>query len=146
MVRRSASNALVFLVGVALFAAPLAVPAEAPPDRVEYYVEADWGNYQDQQRLVYANLSGPEKRAFDAARTNESARYNASLRDAPARLTPARNGIDIYNVEYEGEYYLLQVKHFTYEVDLVSQVLPRLGALAAGILLALAAAYRQVVG
>lgn len=139
----TALTAALLIAGVVLFAVPVVAPAEAPDDRVEYYVEGDWGDLQGQQNLAYENVSAAQQAVFDRARQQRPDTVNLSVSESPPELTPPADGIDIYNVRYDGEYYLMQVKHLAYDVDFVTQQLPRLGAIAIGALLIVAAAYRR---
>jgi len=143
--RSTALTVALVLVGVAMVAVPVAVSPDVPDDRVEYYVEADWSDYQDHPNRVYANLSTDARAVFDAARTNESGLVNVSYGDVPPEIIPPRGGIEVWDVRYEGSYYLLQGRHLTYEADFGTQVLPRAAAVACGAVLALAGAFRAVV-
>jgi hypothetical protein len=131
------------VVGLGLIALPVLAPPDVPDDRVEFYVESDWMNNADQQTLRYTNFSDAERDVFDAARRATPQTLNKSVDSAPERLTPEANGIAIYNVEHDGEFYLLQVKHITHEVDFLTQQLPRLAALALGAIALCAAGYRR---
>ncbi|MCU4717154.1 hypothetical protein [Halapricum hydrolyticum] len=139
---------ILLVVGVVLIALPVLVPPDVPNDRVEYYVEGDWMDNEDQPNLVYANLTEAEREVFEEARrTNENTSsgtpVNFSVDEAPESLTPSPDGISIYNVRYENEWYLLQVRHRTYEADFATQHLPRLGAMALGAVCLVGAAYRR---
>jgi len=146
--REAALIGVLLVAGAVLIALPILVPPDIPDDRVEYYVEDDWMDNEDQSNLVYANLTEAERAVFEEARrTNERTErgttVNFSVRDTPESLTPPPESISIYNVRYEGEWYLLQVKHLTYEADFVTQHLPRLGSMALGTVCLLGAAYRR---
>ena len=130
-------------VGVALVAVPVLAPPDVPNDRVEYYVEGNWGNYSDQEFVVYDNMSSSAQSVFDTARTERPETVNVSVPESPPSITPEPDTIDIYNVRYESEVYLLQVRHLTYEADFLTQQLPRLGSLSLGIVVAVFAAYRH---
>jgi len=139
---------VLLVAGAVLITLPILVPPDIPDDRVEYYVEDDWTDNKDQSNLAYANLTEAERKAFEEARrTNENTSsgttVNVSVADAPESLTPPRDSIRIYNVRYEGEWYLLQVKHRTYEANFVAHHLPRLGSMALGTVCLLGAAYRR---
>lgn len=131
------------VVGLGLIALPVLAAPEVPDDRVEFTAEGDWWNNTDQQTLSYTNLSDAERAVFEAALEESPDELNRSLGNAPDRLTPGPDGIAIYNVERDGQFYLLQVNHFTYEVDFASQQLPRLGALALGVIALGVAGYRR---
>jgi len=143
--RSTALTVALVLVGLAMVAVPIAVPPDVPEDRVEYYVEADWSDYQDHPNRAYANLSTDARAVFDAARTNESGHVNVSSGEAPSEIAPPRGGIEIWDIRYEGSYYLLQGRHLTYEADFGTQLLPRAAAVACGAVLALAGVVRAVV-
>lgn len=130
-------------VGVALVATPVLAPPDVPNDRVEYYVEGDWGNYSDQEFVVYDNMSSPVQSVFDTARTERPESVNRSVEESPPSMTPGPGSIELYNVRYGSEVYLLQVRHLTYEADLLTQQLPRLGSLGLGIVVVVCAAYRH---
>ena len=100
-------------------------------------------NNPDQQTLVYANFSDAERAVFEAALQASPDDLNRSVDDAPERLTPGPDGIAIYNVERDGQFYLLQVKHLSFEVDFATQQLPRLAALALGAMVLGVAGYRR---
>jgi hypothetical protein len=131
------------VVGLALIAIPVLATPAVPDDRVEFYVESDWMNNPDQQTLRYANFSDAERDVFDDALQASPKERNHSVADAPVRLTPEPDGIAIYNVEHDGEFYLLQVKYITYEVDPLTQLLPRLATLALGSMALGVAGYRR---
>jgi len=146
--REAALIGVLLVAGAALIALPILVAPDIPDDRVEYYVEDDWMHNEDQPNLVYENLTEAERAVFEEARrTNENTSsgttVNFSVGDTPESLTPPPDSIRIYNVRYEGEWYLLQVKHLTYEADFVTQHLPRLGSMALGTVCLLGAAYRR---
>jgi len=146
--RDAALIGILLVTGAALIAFPVLAPPDIPDDRIEYYVEGDWMDNEDQSNLAYANLSEAEREVFEEARrTNENTSsgtpVNVSLDDAPESLTPSPEAISLYNVRYEGEWYLLQVKHLTYEADFVTQHLPRLGSMALGAVCLVGAAYRR---
>ncbi|QSG10873.1 hypothetical protein HSBGL_0436 [Halapricum desulfuricans] len=148
MDRSTAVLVVLALVGFALIAAPVASPPDVPEDRIEYYVEDGWMDNEDQVNLAYANLTEAERAVFDEARqTNENTSsgttVNASAGDTPESLTPPPDSIRLYNVRYDGEWYLLQVRHLTYEVDFVTQQLPRVGSMAVGVVCLVGAAYRR---
>jgi hypothetical protein len=144
MDRSTALTLAAVCCGLALLLGPLAVPAEAPPDRVEFRVApvedgaAAWTN------LSYANLSTTERAAFDAARTAPDGTHNLSVAAAPPRLTPPPGGIEVYDLVHERQVYLVEVTRFTYDVDVGSQVVPRLGAMGLGVVLAAIGGYRAV--
>lgn len=131
------------VAGLVLFAVPVVAPAEVPENRVQFAVEGDWGDLQDQENLEYTNLTDAEQEIFDTARQQSSGYVNRTPGTAPPSLTPDPDSIDIYNVRYEGEYYLLEVRHLSREVDFLTQQLPRLGSLGAGISFVVFAAYRR---
>lgn len=144
MDRSTTLNAVVLAVALSLLLGPLLLfPAEAPPDRIKYYVESVDYDQQAWDDLEYDNFSAAEREVFDSARTASPGVYNATLEESPARLTPPSGGITVYDVGYDDGYYLLQVKHLTDEIDLVSQLLPRLLAVALSGPLGIAAVYRQ---
>lgn len=145
MVRNSLSISVLALltVGVALVAAPVLAPPDVPNDRVEYYVEGNWGNYSDQTFVVYDNMSSSAQSIFDTARAERPETVNLSVGESPPSITPDPDTIDLYNVRYDSEVYLLQVRHLTYEAEFLTQQLPRLGSLSLGILMAVFAAYRH---
>jgi len=120
------------VVGIGLIALPVFAPPEVPDDRIEFVTEDDWMNNPDQQTLSYTNFSDGERAVFEATLQANPEELNRSVDEAPERLTPDPGGIAIYNVERDGEFYLLQVKYFTHEVDFTTQQLPRLGSLALG--------------
>lgn len=134
---------VLLVIGLALVVGPVLAPPDVPEDRVEYYVEADWRNDPDQETLDYDNMTSDERSVFDTARTGRPEAVNLSVEESPLSLTPEPRSIDIYNVRYESEWYLLQVRYLTYQADVLTQLVPRLGALAAGILLCVFAAYRH---
>jgi hypothetical protein len=68
---------------------------------------------------------------------------NDSVENAPAGLWPQPNGVDMYNVEYDGSFWLLQAKHLTNSADFVPQVLPRLLLGMSGLVVGLVASYRE---
>lgn len=143
MERATALNAALLVGALALLTVPLAVGPNVPPDRVEFYVEADWADYDGQENLDYASLSPEERAVFDEARAARPDTVNYSVENAPAGLTPRPNGIDVYNVRYEGSVWLLQTKHLTNSADFVTQVLPRLVLGTGAILVGLVAGYRE---
>ncbi|MFC7132981.1 MULTISPECIES: hypothetical protein [Salinibaculum] len=142
MERTTALNAALLLGGVVLLVVPLAVGPNVPPDRVEFYVEGDWSDQQGQQNLAYADLSPAEQATFDRA-LEQSSPVNYTVAEAPEGLTPPANRIDVYNVRYEESWYLLQVKHLTNSADFLTQVFPRLVLGMGGILVGLAAGFRE---
>jgi hypothetical protein len=144
--RSSALIGILLLVGVILIAIPVLVPPDVPDNRVEFYVEADWMDQADQTNLAYANLSQAARETFDEARRATPETINRSASAAPESLTPPPDSIDLFNVRYEDEFYLLQVRYLTYETDFVTQQLPRLGLLAAGIVCLVGAAYWRFEG
>ena len=131
------------VVGFGLITLPMLAAPEVPDDRVEFYVEGDWMNNPDQQTLAYANFSGAERAVFEAALQASPDDLNRSVSEAPERLTPDPDGIAIYNVERDGQFYLLQVKHLSFEVDFATQQLPRLATLALGAMVLGVAGYRR---
>jgi len=139
----TALNAALLVGACLLITVPLAVGPDVRPDRVEFYVEGDWSDIDGQQTLRYEGLSSTAQTAFDDAREITPKTVNYTVADAPNRLTPPPNGIDIYNVRYQGSFYLLQVKHRTYSADFLTQVLPRIVLGMGGILLGLVAGYRE---
>lgn len=146
--RSTALLGILLVAGSVLIALPVLVPPDVPDDRVEYYVEDDWSDYEGQPNLEYAQLNETERELFDEARrtnqrTRSSTTINWSVSDAPGSLTPPPDGIEEYNVRYEGSWYVLQVKHLTYEADFVTQHLPRLGSMALGVVCLVGAAYRR---
>jgi hypothetical protein len=142
MDRPAALTALLLGGGLALAASPLVAPAEPPPDRVEYYVEADAGPATWTERS-YANLSAAGQRVFDAARTNASGYHNVTT-DAFDGPPPLADGtIAPYSVRADGEWFLLQVTYLETTVPADAHFL-RLGALLGGLLTALAGGYRAV--
>jgi hypothetical protein len=143
--RSTALTAALLFVGLSLVVVPLLVPPDVPDDRVAYAVEADWSDYQNHPNRAYGNLSADARAVFDAARTNGSGRVNVSYGDAPEAIRPPREGIDVWDVRYEGSYYLLEGRHLTYEADFGTQILPRAAAVACGAVLALVGAFRTVV-
>lgn len=141
--RSTALNGLALLAGLLLVSVTLLSPPEAPTDRVEFYVEPAGGGEPAWETLRYGDLSADARDAFDTARTDSNGYYNATLGDSPDGITPPPDGISVWNVEYEDELYLLQAKHYAYEVDLVGDVLPRVVVAAVGLLLAITGAYRE---
>lgn len=139
----SALNAALLVGAVLLLTVPLAIGPDVPPDQVEFYVEGDWSDIDGQENLGYASLSSAEQAAFDEARAASPDTLNYTVENAPDDLTPRRNGIDVYNVRYDGSWYLLQVKHRTYSADFLTQVLPRIVLGMVGIFVGLAAGYRE---
>ncbi|WP_254537131.1 hypothetical protein [Halomarina litorea] len=148
MDRPAVLTVLLLVAGLSLAAFPLVSPAEAPPDRVEFAVEPIDNEEPNWETWHYANFSAAERSAFDAALANASATgagyYNATLAEAPPGLTPPANGIEYGDVRYDESYYLLQVKHYTYDVPDVA-LLSRLASLLVGVLLVLGAGYRRFV-
>jgi len=142
--RSTALTAALLLVGLSMAVTPLLVPPDVPNDRVEYAVEAEWGDYQNHPNRAYGNLSTDARALFDTARTHEGGRVNVSYGDAPAAVRPPREGIEVWDVRYEGSYYALEGRHLTHEADLGTQVLPRAAAVACGAVLALAGVFRAV--
>lgn len=130
-------------IGLALLAGPVLAPPEVPDDRVEFYVEADWGNYSDQEAIEYNDMTAAERSVFDTARSNRPETINLTPDEAPPSLDPGPDSIAVYNVRYDSEWYLLQARHLTYEADFLTQLLPRFGAIALGIALLVGAAYRR---
>ncbi|WP_136689136.1 hypothetical protein [Halorhabdus amylolytica] len=139
--RSTALSGILLIVGSALMVAPIAAPADVPDNRVEFYVEGNWGDYSDQTNLAYTNFSDADRAVFDTARQATPETINRSVPTAPESLTPPPDSIEIYNVHYDGEFYLLQVRHLTYEAEFMTQRLPRLGTLAVGFLCLVGAAY-----
>lgn len=131
------------VIGIALLAGPVFAPPDVPDDRVEFYVEGDWGDYSDQETLAYGDLTAAEQSAFDTARSARPETVNLTPTDAPSSLDPGPDSIALYNVREGSEWYLLQVRHLTYEADFFTQLLPRLGAVALGVGLLVGAAYRR---
>lgn len=129
------------LAGLALFAFPLVAPPQAPPDTVEYYVEADFGDQAGNPNLAYANFSESERRVFDAALANENDTFVTGPENAPDRITPPGEGIRLYNVRYRGDYDALQVRRLS-DPPSDAAVLGRFGSLLAGILVAGYGGYR----
>lgn len=141
--RDTALTGALLLLGLALVAVPILVPPDVPDDRVEFYVESDWMDNPDQTNLAYSNFTESERAVFDNARRATPETFNRSAGEAPESLTPQPNSIHIYNVRYDDEFYLLQVRHLTHEADFVTQHLPRLASMALGIVVVLGAAFRQ---
>ena len=139
--RAAVLSGSLLVVGLVLMALPIAVPADVPADRVEFYVESDWGDYADQTNLAYANASEDEQAIFDAAREATPATINRTVSAAPESLTPPPDSIELYNVRDDGEIYLLQVRYLTDEADLLTQRLPRVGLLGLGFVCLVGAAY-----
>ena len=143
MARSSVLTALLVLAGVSLVAVPIVAPAQNPPDRIEHYVEPTDGDVSSWETLRYDALSERGRATFDAARTSETGYYNVTT-DALDTVPPFAGGtVAVYDVQYEGRWYLLQVKHFRTEVPPVDHLV-RLGALAGGVLLAMTGGYRAV--
>lgn len=142
MERTTALNAALLLGGVLLLIVPLAIGPNVPSDRVEVYVEGDWSDQQGQRNIGYADLPPAEQSAFDRA-LEQSTPVNYTVEEAPDSLTPRPNGIDVYNVRYDGSWYLMQVKYRTYSADFVTQVFPRIVLGMGGILVGLAAGFRE---
>lgn len=141
--RVSALSGALLVVGLVLMTLPIALPADVPDDRVEFYVESDWSDYADQTTVAYANLSEDGRAVFEAARQATPATINRSVATAPESLTPPPDSIEIYNVHDDGAFYLLQVRHLTYEADFLTQRLPRVGVLGVGFLCLVGAAYSR---
>jgi len=141
--RSTALNLALLVGGLLLLTAPLAVQPFIHPAPAEIYTESDWSDYDDQENLVYENLSATEQTAFDSALAARPGTANLTLAEAPSALTPPADGIDIYNVYYQESYHLLQVKHVTYQPDFATQVLPRVVLAMGGLLLGLGGGYRQ---
>jgi hypothetical protein len=140
--RSTALNLALLLGGLLFLTAPLAAQPDVRPDRIELYVEGDWADRSAQPNLVYENLSTDEQTVFDTVRTSgEPVNYTAD--EAPDRLEPGDTTIELYNVQYEGSWYLLQSKRFTYSPDLVTQVLPRIVLAMGGLFAGLIGGYRQ---
>lgn len=139
--RSSALVGLLLFAGVVLIALPILVPADVPDNRVEFYVEADWSDRADQMTFAYTNFSEAEREIFDEARQAIPETINRSASTAPESLTPPPDKIELFNVRYDGEVYLLQVRYLTYDADFVTQQLPRLGFLAGGVVCLVGAAY-----
>lgn len=140
--RSTALTGILLLLGLALIAIPVFAPPDVPDDRVEFYVEQDWMDNPEQTNLEYSNLGEDARAVFDQARRATPGTLNRSAANAPESLTPPPESITIFNVRYDGEFHLLQVRHLTYEADFVTQHLPRLGGLVAGLLFVLGTAYR----
>ncbi|WEL21245.1 hypothetical protein [Halorhabdus sp. BNX81] len=132
---------ILLATGVALVALPIAVPADVPDNRVEFYVEANWSDYSGQTNLVYATLNESARGVFDEARRATPETINRSIATAPESVTPPPDSIELYNVQYEGAFYLLQGRHLTSEADFLTQQAPRFGSMAVGFLLVVGAAY-----
>ena len=143
MSRPPLATLALLVIGIALLAGPVLAPPDVPDDRVEFYVEGDWGNYTDQEVLEYSNLTAAERSVFDTARSNRPETVNLTLGEAPPSLDPGPDSIALYNVRHDSEWYLFQVRHLTYEVDFLTQLLPRLGAVSLGVVLLVGAAYRR---
>jgi hypothetical protein len=139
----TALNAALLGGACLLITVPLAVGPDVRPDRVEFYVEGDWSDIDGQQNIRYEALSSTGQTAFDDARSSTPETVDDTVADAPNRLTPPPNGIDVYNVRYQGSFYLLQVKYLTDSADFLTQVLPRVVLGVGGILLGLVAGYRE---
>ena len=145
MRRLSPSTVLLFVAGLALFAGPLVAPAEEPPDRVEYRVDDVSGPVDSWETLQYETLSESVRSAFDAARTGERDTYHVSV-PADGSLPPLADPerpVVAYDLEYEGQWYLLEVSRFDPEVPTEAHLV-RLVSLAAGLLALVASAYRAV--
>jgi hypothetical protein len=136
-------NAALLVGAVLLLTVPLAIGPDVPPDRIEFYAEDDWSDYDGQENLGYADLTTDEQRAFENALAARPGTLNYTLKNAPDDLTPRRNGMDVYNVRYNGSWYLLQVKYVTYSADFLTQVFPRIVLGLGGIGLGLVAGYRE---
>ena len=143
MDRPSVLTALLVLVGVALVAVPVVAPAEEPPDRIEYYTETTDHQVSGWETLHYENFSERERRAFDATLANESGYYNPTADELGTVPPFVSDTVAVYDVRYEGRWYLLQAKYFDTEVP-AEDHLVRLGALVGGVLLATAGGYRAV--
>ncbi|WP_135662135.1 hypothetical protein [Halorhabdus rudnickae] len=139
--RSSALVGFLLIAGIGLIALPILVPADVPDNRVEFYVEADWSDRAEQPTFAYTNFSEGERDIFDQARQTTPGTINRSISSAPDSLTPPPDSIEIFNVRYEGEIYLFQVRYLTYDADFMTQQLPRLGFLAGGIACLVAVAY-----
>ena len=60
--RVTALNGIVLLLlGLALIAIPVLAQPDVPDNRVEFYVEGDGSDYQDQTNLVYSDLNENER-------------------------------------------------------------------------------------
>ena len=136
-------TALLVLAGLALVAVPLVAPAESPPDRIEHYVEPTDGDTQSWETLHYDTLSEQGRSTFDAARTSETGYYNVTTDELDSVPPFADGTVAVYDIEYDGQWYLLQVKHFRPDVSLADHLF-RFGALAGGVLLAMTGGYRAV--
>lgn len=138
-------TALLLVVGLALFAVPLAAPAEEPPDRVTYSVEPIDGPVDSWQTLAYEDLSAQSVTAFDAALASEADPYEVRVdRGEPLPpLASERRPVVAYDLQYDGRWYLFQVKHFDPDAP-ASALYLRLGALVGGLALVVAGCYRAL--
>jgi len=139
--RSSALVGSLLVAGVVLIALPILVPADVPDNRVEFYVEADWSDRAEQTTFAYTNFSEAERDVFDEARQAIPETINRSASTAPTSLTPSPDKIELFNVRYDDEVYLLQVRYLTYNADFVTQQLPRLGLLGGGVVCLVGAIY-----
>ena len=143
MVHPALPTTLLVLLGVALVAALLAAPAEEPPDRIEYAVEPTDGEIQHWETLRYEGLSARGQTMFDAARSSETGYHTVTTDELDAVPPLADGSVAVYDVQYDGQWYLLQVKYFRTEVPGEEHAF-RLGSLALGTVLAMAGGYRAV--
>ncbi|MEF8785851.1 MAG: hypothetical protein V5A45_07950 [Haloarculaceae archaeon] len=142
MERSTALDWGLLVAGLLLLTGPLVVQPQAPPDTIEYSVDSDWDPVDRYQTLQYANFSETERDIFERANASNGS-VTVTAANSPERFTPPPDVLGVYNVEQNGSTYLLQTTHFTHEVDLWRQVVPRVLASVAGLVLLLAVGYRR---
>lgn len=134
------------VIGLGFVVTPLAVPPDVPDDRVQYRIVEEFElNGENPPEFAYREFSDTERQVFDAALAAGDGSHNVSPAAAPDRFTPPPGSVNTYDVRHEGFWRILQSIYVTNTPDLVTQVLPRLAVLAAGIGLAALGSYRELV-
>jgi len=139
------ATALLFVAGLALVAGPIAAPADAPPDRVEYRVDELSGPVDSWETLDYEHVAERVRARFDAARASADGTHVVTVaagESLPPLADPERPVV-AYDLQYDGAWYLLEVSRFDPGVPEEAH-LTRLGALCAGLLSLVAGGYGAV--
>ncbi|GAA0662212.1 hypothetical protein ACFQDG_06940 [Natronoarchaeum mannanilyticum] len=146
--KRSPALLLSLLLGIGLFAYPLASPVPEPSEELELTVEPAPENRNFTADREYRQLSADARAFFDAAAPNGTA--TRSLGEAPepwaTQANESQRGAATSDVvEKDGQLYLVFPVRWMPGIDPV-KLLSRFGSLAAGICLVTYVGYRQFVG
>jgi len=140
MDRSTALIALLAVVGLSLFAAPLAFPAEEPSDRVEYQILQELDDSLDPD-LTYDDLSAEERAVFDAALESRLEPHRVSPGESPDRF--ATDSVASFVVEKDDTAWAMRVVYVNTSPGL-GQLVPRLVSLSLGITLVTLAAFFRI--